>query len=202
MSRLSNFTIGIMLDAVPMAARSSQCILLAVWLGNVANGKQRTVAFKLAEAAADLGVDYYTVQSWWGTLVGYEGVFVCEVENKARRGIFCRLGKAYKQANEATGMAVLVYCKACGVGRPGPEERVLIGEAVGTAVNELKQWRGVCEAWVAGGKNPLNVEGLLDVWGKRKLLREGFGGKNQEPRAKSQELRVKSQEPDYGRVDY
>ncbi|MFM8333620.1 MAG: hypothetical protein ACKN9T_18230 [Candidatus Methylumidiphilus sp.] len=202
MSRLANFCIGMVMEQIPVEARGNTAICLAVWLGNVANGQRRTVAFKLDEAAQDLGVDYFTVQRWWAELQKYEGVFVCGVENHARRGVFARLGKAYRQANEVTHMAVSVYCKVFGVARPDAEGRELIVKAVGDEVTMLKQWRGMCERWQQDGYNPLNIEGLLEAWRKRQVLREGFGGKGQEPRAKRQELRTKKQEPSYNELEY
>lgn len=202
MSRLSNFCIGMVLEQIPVEARGSTAMCLAVWLGNVANGQRRTVAFKLGEAAQDLGVDYFTVQRWWAELQKYEGVFVCEVENHARRGVFARLGKAYRQANEVTHGVVLVYCKTLGVGRPDSEARDLMVKAVGNEGADLKAWREVCEAWQRAGYNPLNIEGLVAMWQKRKLLREGFGGKGEEAKAKSQAPRAKKLEPSYSELEY
>jgi len=197
MSRLSNFCIGLVVENIPVEARSSTAICLAVWLGNVANGQRRTVAFKLGEAAQDLGVDYFTVQRWWGELQKYEGVFVIGAESHARRGIHAKLGRAYRQANEATAPAVVVYCKVFGVARPEAEARQLIAEAVGAEAVALKAWRGVCEKWQADAYNPHNIEALLEVWRKRQLLRQAFGseGKSQEPRAKKQE-------PAYNALEY
>lgn len=202
MSRLANFCIGMVLEQIPIEARGSTAMCLAVWLGNVANGQRRTVAFKLGEAAQDLGVDYFTVQRWWAELQKYEGVFVAEVENHARRGVFARLGRAYRQANEVTAAAVVVYCKVFGVARPDAEGRELIAKAVGGEAAALKQWRAVCERWQQDGHNPLNIEALLEVWRKRQLLREGFGGKSQEPRTKNQDARAKMQEPRYSELEY
>lgn len=146
-------------QALDVAAR------MVMWLAGTANAERGTFYITTSEFATWAGCSGRQASRALEALE--EAGWVCDLVRR-EHGHSGRLGEMWRRRNDVdASMAARVYQREFGA-RPHGDDRKRMGDEVGTVPRDVRLWAGVCQEWHAQQHNPMNVDGLLDAYHKKR----------------------------------